>query len=204
MLNRRGRGKRTWFIVTLAVAVSQDAWRPARGRASVRSMGTETSARRRSRDRPTYNAVSQEFALAAGGVNMWAARDEFHFVWKRMTGDFILQARVQLLGQGVDPHRKAGWMVRPSQDADAAYVDGVVHGDGLTSLQFRRTKGAVTAADRAGREGRRRPPARTQGRHLHLLRGEVRRPVHHRRRSRTSAWATTCSSGWRCARTMPT
>ena len=93
----------------------------------------------------TYNAVSQEFALAAGGANMWAGRDEFRFVWKRMTGDFILQARVQFLGQGVDPHRKAGLMVRPSQDADSAYVDGVVHGDGLTSLQFRRTKGAVTA-----------------------------------------------------------
>jgi hypothetical protein len=92
-----------------------------------------------------YNAVSQEYALAAGGVNMWAQRDEFHFVWKRMTGDFILQARVEFLGQGVDPHRKAGWMVRPNQDADAPYVDGVIHGDGLTSLQFRKAKGAITA-----------------------------------------------------------
>ena len=75
---------------------------------------------------------------------MWAQKDEFHFVWKRMTGDFILQARVELLGKGVDPHRKVGLMVRPSQDADAPYVDGMVHGDGLTSLQFRRTKGAIT------------------------------------------------------------
>ena len=75
---------------------------------------------------------------------MWAQRDEFQFVWKRMTGDFILQARVELLGKGVDPHRKAGWMIRPTLDADAPYVDGVVHGDGLTSLQFRRTKGAIT------------------------------------------------------------
>lgn len=92
----------------------------------------------------TYNEVSQEYALAAGGVNMWANRDEFHFVWKRMTGDFILQARVELLGQGVDPHRKTGLMIRPSQDADAPYVDAVVHGDGLTSLQYRRSRGAIT------------------------------------------------------------
>jgi WD40 repeat protein len=91
-----------------------------------------------------YNAVSQEYSVSAGGTNMWAQKDEFHFVWKRMTGDFILQARVELLGQGVDPHRKVGLMVRPSQDADAPYVDGMVHGDGLTSLQFRRTKGAIT------------------------------------------------------------
>ena len=92
-----------------------------------------------------YNAVSQEYGLAAGGVNMWAQRDEFRFVWKRMTGDFILQARVEFVGTGVDPHRKAGWIVRPTLDADAPYVDGVIHGDGLTSLQFRRTAGAITA-----------------------------------------------------------
>ena len=92
----------------------------------------------------TYDEAQQQYALSAGGVNMWAQKDEFHFVWKRMTGDFIIQARVELLGQGVDPHRKLGLMVRPSQDADAPYVDGMVHGDGLTSLQFRRTKGAIT------------------------------------------------------------
>jgi TolB protein len=92
----------------------------------------------------TYNAVSQEYRLSAGGANMWGARDEFHFVWKRMTGDFILQARVEFIGTGVNAHRKAGWVVRANQDADAPYVDAVVHGDGLTSLQFRRTKGAIT------------------------------------------------------------
>ena len=86
-----------------------------------------------------YNAASQEYTLAAGGANMWGERDEFRFVWKRITGDFILQARVEFVGNGVDPHRKAGWMVRPALEADAPYVDGVIHGDGLTSLQFRRT-----------------------------------------------------------------
>lgn len=91
-----------------------------------------------------YNPVSQEYVLAAAGANMWGARDEFHFVWRRIKGDFILHARVQLLGTGVDPHRKAGLMVRATTDADAPYVDGVVHGDGLTSLQFRRTRGGAT------------------------------------------------------------
>jgi Tol biopolymer transport system component len=92
----------------------------------------------------TYNGVSQEYVLAAAGVNMWGQRDEFHFVWKRMKGDFILQARVGFLGNGVDPHRKLGVMVRSSLDDDSAYADAVVHGDGLTALQFRRSKGAIT------------------------------------------------------------
>ena len=48
---------------------------------------------------------------------MWAQRDEFHFAWKRLRGDFILQARVELLGPGVDPHRKLGLIARSSLDA---------------------------------------------------------------------------------------
>jgi TolB protein len=91
-----------------------------------------------------YNPISQEYSMSAAGVNMWAERDEFHFAWTRLTGDFILQTRVQFRGTGVDPHRKAGLIVRAGQDADAPYADAVVHGEGLTSLQFRRTKGAVT------------------------------------------------------------
>lgn len=91
-----------------------------------------------------YNGVSQEYRLTASGQNMWAARDEFHFVWKKMKGDFILRARVRFLGKGVEPHRKLGWIVRESLDADSPYADAAIHGEGLTSLQFRRTKGAVT------------------------------------------------------------
>src|SRR5438128_673071 len=77
-----------------------------------------------------YNAVSQEYTVSAAGLNMWANRDEFQFLWKRLQGDFILQARVELIGKGADPHRKLGWMVRSSLDPDSAYADAAVHGDG--------------------------------------------------------------------------
>src|SRR6266542_1682777 len=46
-----------------------------------------------------YNAVSQEYTLTSAGLNMWAARDEFHFVWKRMTGDFILRSEERRVGK---------------------------------------------------------------------------------------------------------
>ena len=59
-----------------------------------------------------YNPVSQEYTITAAGTNMWAQRDELHFVWKRLTGDFILQTRVQLIGKGVEAHRKAGLIVQ--------------------------------------------------------------------------------------------
>ncbi len=91
-----------------------------------------------------YNGFSQEYAMSAAGVNLWGPGDEFHFVWKKLAGNFLVQARVELLGKGVEAHRKLGVMVRSSLDADSPYADAVVHGDGLTSLQFRRSKGAAT------------------------------------------------------------
>jgi hypothetical protein len=88
----------------------------------------------------SFDAVKQEYTLSAGGANVWATRDEFQFLWKKLQGDFILRARVEFIGQGTDPHRKLGWMVRPTLDDDAPYVDTASHGDGLTSLQFRARK----------------------------------------------------------------
>ncbi|MCU0788805.1 MAG: biopolymer transporter TolR [Verrucomicrobia bacterium] len=91
-----------------------------------------------------YDAARQAYHLSGSGTNMWFGADEFHFLWKRMKGDFILRARLQFMGKGVDPHRKAGWMVRPSLEPDAPYADCAEHGDGLTSLQFRPAPGADT------------------------------------------------------------
>jgi hypothetical protein len=91
-----------------------------------------------------YDDEKAEYTVAGSGTNMWGDHDEFHFVWKRMTGNFILTARAAFIGKGVEAHRKTGWIIRPGLETDSPQVSAVVHGDGLTSLQFRRTKGTVT------------------------------------------------------------
>jgi WD40 repeat protein len=92
-----------------------------------------------------YNAANDSYTLKGAGANMWAERDEFQFLSKKIKGNFILQARVKFIGKGVNPHRKVGIMVRDSLTASSAHANAVVHGgDGLTSLQFRRTTGALT------------------------------------------------------------
>ncbi len=91
-----------------------------------------------------YDAKTRTYALTGAGYNVWFDHDEFQFVWKRMTGDFILYTRAGLVGKGTDPHRKVGWMVRSTLDSNTAHINAVVHGDGLTGLQFRRTKGGMT------------------------------------------------------------
>ena len=93
----------------------------------------------------SYDPAAQTYTLTGGGINMWSTNDQFHFLWKKMSGDFILRTRVEFVGKGVEEHRKVGWMARASLDSNAAYVDAVEHGVGLTSLQYRPDTGAKTA-----------------------------------------------------------
>src|SRR5687767_4656480 len=93
----------------------------------------------------TYIPATQQYVVSGAGYNVWLDHDEFHFVWKKMKGDFILYARAEFAGwKGVEEHRKVGWMVRKSLEGNSPHVNVVEHGDGLTSLQFRKTAGAAT------------------------------------------------------------
>jgi len=91
-----------------------------------------------------YDAAQKSYTVAGGGENMWATTDAFHFVWRRMSGDLSLSADIKILGAGGNAHRKAVLIVRQSLDADSAYADAALHGDGLTSLQYREVKGGPT------------------------------------------------------------
>ena len=97
----------------------------------------------------TYKPTTQTYELSGSGTNIWGKQDEHHFLWKRITGDFILYVRGNLVGKGVDPHRKIGWMARTSLESTSQHVIATVHGDGLTSMQYRQTAGAETEETKA-------------------------------------------------------
>lgn len=92
----------------------------------------------------TFIPSTGQYVISGAGYNIWGDHDEFQFVWKKMKGDFILYTKAEFLSSWVDYHRKVGWMVRKTLDGKSPHVNAVVHGDGLTSLQFRRTEGAQT------------------------------------------------------------
>ena len=91
-----------------------------------------------------HDAAKQSYTISGSGENMWATQDAFQFAWKRISGDVSLTADISFLGTGVNPHRKAVLLVRQSLDADSIYADVAVHGSGLTALQYREAKGAIT------------------------------------------------------------
>src|ERR1700730_13871113 len=97
----------------------------------------------------TYDSKSREYTVMGGGANMWGTTDAFHFVWKRVSGDVTLTARVAPQGAEGNAHRKTGLMIRQGLGANDAYADAVVHGNGLTSLQYREAAGAQTLEVRA-------------------------------------------------------
>ncbi len=88
-----------------------------------------------------YDAVQQQYTLTGSGSNIWFTKDEFQYAWKKIKGNFILQTRAAFKDQGVDAHRKIGWMVRNTLDTGSAMACATVHGDGLTSLQYRKNDG---------------------------------------------------------------
>ena len=92
-----------------------------------------------------YDAETKTYTISGSGENMWLAADAFQFVWKKMSGDVTLTADIRFLTKTGNEHKKAALMLRQSLDADSVYADVALHASGLTSLQFRDEKGAITS-----------------------------------------------------------
>jgi hypothetical protein len=115
-----------------------------------------------------FDAAQKTYTVSGGGENIWVAPDAFHFVWKKVSGDVALSADV-VVGTGKNPHRKAVLMIRQSLDADSAYADVALHGDGLTSLQFRDVKGAATHEVQAVVRGPKRLKLVKRGDYVYMM-----------------------------------
>ena len=92
----------------------------------------------------SYDAARDTYVIGSSGANMWFAEDDMHFVWKKVTGDIAIAADIAFVGESKQGHRKGCLMVRQSLDPGSPMVDVAVHGDGLSSLQFREAQGGPT------------------------------------------------------------
>jgi len=54
--------------------------------------------------RTEYNPENEKYTLTGSGTNMWRHSDEFHFAWKKVTGNLLLYTMVEFVGEGVDEH----------------------------------------------------------------------------------------------------
>ena len=91
-----------------------------------------------------FDAAKGVYNITGSGENMWFGEDDFHFAWKKLSGDVAISADIAFVGEKGNNHRKAVLMIRQSLDGNSAGVDVARHGDGLTSLQFREAAGDNT------------------------------------------------------------
>lgn len=100
----------------------------------------------------SFDSQQNVYTLTGAGVNLWGNTDACYFVWKKVTGDFSLSGSVHFEGEGVNPHRKIGFMIRESLAPDSRYADIAIHGDGLTSLQYRSATGDITLEEKSAKQ----------------------------------------------------
>jgi TolB protein len=94
----------------------------------------------------SFNPATGVYTLTAAGANTWYHVDNFHYWWKKASGDLVLSADISFpphtYTHDPDPHRKGILMFRQTLDAGGVYVGLAAHGSGLLALQFRRERGA--------------------------------------------------------------
>jgi Tol biopolymer transport system component len=123
---------------------------------------------------------SQTLTVSGGGANIWAAEDDFHFVWKKASGDITLAANLSFspATKGAIEHRKAVIMIRQSLDPDSTYADACVHGNGMTALQWRDTKGGISNEVQANANAPKRLQIEKRGSYFSMAIGDSAANLH--------------------------
>jgi Tol biopolymer transport system component len=97
----------------------------------------------------SYNPQTETYSIQGSGTNMWFNQDEFHFLWKKLKGNIILTTEVGFIGGGVEPHRKAGIIIRKDLEPGSPYISAAYHGNGLVAMQYRLEPDSATQEFRA-------------------------------------------------------
>jgi len=82
------------------------------------------------------------YTITSAGYNVWYTRDEFHYLWKRMSGDVSLAADIAYPDPAGFGDRKAVLVIRQSLDDDSPEALVALHGGGMFHLAWRPAKGA--------------------------------------------------------------
>jgi TolB protein len=100
-----------------------------------------------------FDSKCQAYKIAGAGEINQGEQDAFHFVWKRLRGNFIVTMRAAWSSAGDNPKRELGWMARASLESDSPFVSTGIQDNGRPVLKSRRTRGGPTEKVRAALSG---------------------------------------------------
>ena len=90
----------------------------------------------------SYNPDTKQYTLTSAGYNIWYSRDEFRYLWKKMSGDVSLAADVAFPDPKGFSDRKAVLVIRQNLNDDSMEAMTGEHGTGMIHLAWRPSPGA--------------------------------------------------------------
>lgn len=94
----------------------------------------------------SFDPATGRYTIRSSGYNIWYNRDEFRFLWKKMSGDVSLAADVSFPEAAPPRDRKVILMIRQSLDDDSKLAVVAEHGTGMLHLA-QRTAANATMTD---------------------------------------------------------
>jgi hypothetical protein len=88
----------------------------------------------------SFDASSSQYTINSAGYNVWYTRDEFRFLWKKMSGDISLAADIKFPDPNGYGDRKAVLIIRQDLDDDSKEAIVALHGLGMIQLAQRPEK----------------------------------------------------------------
>jgi hypothetical protein len=88
----------------------------------------------------TYDAATRQYTIQSAGYNVWYTRDEFRYLWKKMSGDVSLAADIAYPDPNGYGDRKAVLVIRQDLDDDSKEALVALHGAGMIHLAQRPEK----------------------------------------------------------------
>jgi len=91
----------------------------------------------------TYDAATRQYTVTSAGYNIWYSRDEFRFLWKKMSRDVSLAADATFPNPTGYGDRKVVLVIRQNLEDDSKEAMTGEHGTGMIHLAWRADKGAM-------------------------------------------------------------
>ena len=90
---------------------------------------------------PRYDPGTKQYTINSAGYNIWYTRDEFRYLWKKMSGDVSLAADITFPDPNGYGDRKAVLIIRQDLEDDSKEAMAALHGLGMIHLAERPEKG---------------------------------------------------------------
>ena len=89
-----------------------------------------------------YDPASRRYTIRSAGYNIWYTRDEFRYLWKKMSGDVSLAAGIEYPDPNGYGDRKAVLVIRQDLDDNSPEAVAALHGAGMVHLALRPQRNA--------------------------------------------------------------